>query len=69
MAKNGDKDLDHNAAMDEDSSNDGYPDDGFDYRQYFNTMLYNVPDEKRPYVRKLIKDTGKYIYNNTFIRF
>jgi len=67
MSKNGDGESDHNVTMDEGSSNDGYSDDGINYRQYSDTMLYNVPDEMRPYVRRLVKDSGNKNYKYILI--
>jgi len=63
MSKNGNESSDQDSSLTEDSSDDGYSDDGIEYRHYFNPLMYYVPREMRSTVRKLAKDTGKGDYN------
>lgn len=62
MSKN-ENESSEDSSLSEDSSDDGYSDDGVEYRHYFNPLMYYVPREMRSDVRKLCKDTGKGDYN------
>jgi len=59
MSKNGDESSDSDPSVSEDSSDDGYSDDGIEYRHYNNPLMRFVPEGMRSDIRKLCKDSGK----------